>query len=160
MRIEDLDLTDDATARAVHRVGLRAYRVEADLIGFDGIPALTETLPQLRERPLRWLGAVRDGAPVAFLAWAPEPAAADPDQPGGDRICVDRLCVDPDLFRRGLGRALLAALLDRTTGDVVVSTGADNTPAVALYRRAGFTRTGTVEPAPGLRLATFALQRR
>ncbi|MGQ0839006.1 GNAT family N-acetyltransferase [Actinokineospora sp.] len=148
MHIDDLDLSDDATAQAVHAVGLRAYRVEADLIGFDGIPALHESLAELRARPLRWLGCRSGSVPVAFLAW---------DQT--DEVDIDRLCVDPAWFRRGLARALLAALLDRTEGDVVVSTGADNTPAVTLYERVGFERTGTLEPEPGLRLATFRLQR-
>lgn len=36
--VRPLDLTDDRTARAVHRIGLAAYAVEAELIGFDGIP--------------------------------------------------------------------------------------------------------------------------
>ncbi|GLZ37283.1 GNAT family N-acetyltransferase [Actinokineospora sp. NBRC 105648] len=148
MRVIELDLADDVVARAVHVVGRRAYRVEADLIGFDGIPALSESLADMRSRPLRWLGAVDDATPVAFLAWS------------GPPVDVDRLCVDPGWFRRGLGTRLLGELLERTTGAVTVSTGADNSPAVALYERAGFTRTGTVEPVPGLRVATFALQRR
>lgn len=145
---EELDLTDDATASAVHAVGLRSYRVEADLIGFDGIPPLHESLEDMRARPLRWLGCRADGVPVAFIAWAQE-----------DVVDIDRLCVDPSWFRRGLATTLLHALLDRTEGDVVVSTGAANTPAVSLYLRAGFARTGTVEPAPGLEIATFRLER-
>ena len=147
MRPEPLDLTDDATAVAVHRVGLRAYRVEADLIGHD-IPALHETVADIRVKPLRWLGCRADGVPVAFIAWTDD-----------DGIDIDRLCVDPAWFRRGLAAALVAELLARTDGDVTVSTGADNTPAVTLYERAGFARTGTIEPVPGLLVATFGLQR-
>jgi ribosomal protein S18 acetylase RimI-like enzyme len=152
---EELDLTEDATSAAVHRVGLRSYRVEADLIGFD-IPALHETQAQLRARPLRWLGCRAEGTVVAFIAWTEEPE----ESPKESTVDIDRLCVDPAWFRRGLASTLLRALLDRTTGNVTVSTGADNTPATTLYERAGFTRTGTIEPAPGLRIATFALQRR
>ncbi|WP_222719876.1 GNAT family N-acetyltransferase [Actinokineospora xionganensis] len=147
---EELDLADDATATAVHAVGLRSYRVEADLIGFDGIPPLHESLADMRAQPLRWLGCRADGVPVAFVAWR---------QDGTDTIDIDRLCVDPSWFRRGLATTLLRALLDRTEGDVTVSTGAENTPAVSLYQRAGFLRTGTAEPAPGLEIATFRLQR-
>ncbi|MGH3864275.1 GNAT family N-acetyltransferase [Actinokineospora sp.] len=148
MTPEELDLTDDATAAAVHAVGLRSYRVEADLIGFDGIPPLHESLADMRAQRLRWLGCRADGVPVAFIAWAQD-----------EVVDIDRLCVDPAWFRRGLATTLLRALLDRTTGDVVVSTGAENTPAVSLYERAGFVRTGAVEPAPGLKIATFRLQR-
>ncbi|MDQ3404856.1 MAG: GNAT family N-acetyltransferase [Actinomycetota bacterium] len=145
MSPEELDLSDEDTARAVHEVGLRAYRVEADLIGFDGIPALRETLPEMRALALRWRGCRAGGVVVAFVAWA-----------DGD---IDRLCVDPAWFRRGLATTLLRDLVARTEGDLSVTTGAENAPAVALYERAGFTRTGTLEPEPGLRLAAFRLQR-
>ncbi|WP_436499319.1 GNAT family N-acetyltransferase [Actinokineospora sp. HUAS TT18] len=147
MRPEPLDLSDDATAAAVHRVGLRAYRVESELIGHD-IPALHESVAEVRAKPLRWLGCRADGVPVAFVAWTDT-----------DGVDIDRLCVDPDWFRRGLGSALVTELLARTEGDVTVSTGADNLPAITLYERAGFARTGTVEPVPGLLVATFALKR-
>ena len=143
----ELDLTDDAVARAAHEVVRAAYRVEAELIGTDAIPALHESLERMRELPLRWLGV---GAPEAVLAWTEEDGATD----------IDRLCVRPDRFRRGLAGSLLTALLERTTGPVTVATAAANAPAVALYQRYGFTRTGTVEPEPGLLVATFALERR
>jgi ribosomal protein S18 acetylase RimI-like enzyme len=147
----ELDLTDDATAREVHRIGRRAYAVEAELIGHRGIPALTETLDELRAAPLRWLGAVAAGGPVGFLAWT---------RTSGGELDVDRLCVDPGWFRRGVARGLLDHLLRaEPAGDVLVSTGAANAPALALYRRAGFTVTGTVEPEPGLRLAALRLRR-
>ncbi|GAA0222252.1 hypothetical protein GCM10010492_20520 [Saccharothrix mutabilis subsp. mutabilis] len=140
----DLDLTDDATARAVHRIGLRAYAVEAALIGSDAIPALHETIEDVRALPLWWLGAHVDGVLAGFVAWTREDGVVD----------VDRLCVDPRFFRRGLARRLVGAVLD--LGDpVTVSTGADNAPAVALYEGTGFARVGTVEPEPGLRLALF-----
>lgn len=149
MAPEDLDMADEATARAAHEVVLAAYRVEADLIGSDAIPALRETLADLRALPLRWLGTRAGGVPVAVLGWTREGGVVD----------IDRLCVHPSWFRRGLARALLTTLLDRADGPVTVSTGADNAPAVALYTRFGFTRTGTVEPVPGLLVATFRLDR-
>lgn len=140
----ELDLTDESTARAVHRIGLRAYAVEAALIGSDAIPALHETLEDVRALPLRWLGAHVDGVLAGFVGFTREGGVVD----------VDRLCVHPDFFRRGLARRLVGAVLD--LGDpVTVSTGADNGPAVALYERLGFERVGTVEPEPGLLLALF-----
>ncbi|NXY97979.1 GNAT family N-acetyltransferase [Streptomyces sp. BR123] len=155
-----LDLGHDATAAAVHRIGRAAYAVEARLIGFDGIPALRESLAELRERPLRWLGAAGAGAegsaegsdgPLAgFLAWEREPDGS---------VCVDRLCVDPAWFRRGVASLLLRALLAEVPADrpVRVSTGAANAPAVALYERFGFVRGADFSPAPGLLMASFTL---
>ncbi|WP_051967409.1 GNAT family N-acetyltransferase [Kitasatospora mediocidica] len=149
-----LDLTDEATARAVHRVARRGYAVEAALIDFDGIPPLHESLAELRAQPLCWLGAVtRDGELAAFVGWA-EPA-------GGGVIDIDRVCVDPRWFRAGLASRLLSHLLTelRPDTDALVSTGARNLPAVRLYERLGFAPLDVVEPVPGLRLARFRLTR-
>jgi len=55
---------------------------------------------------------------------------------------VQRLAVDPDVRRRGLGRALVADALAwmqrRQAADALVNTGSDNIPALELYRGLGF----------------------
>ncbi|MET7532293.1 GNAT family N-acetyltransferase [Streptomyces goshikiensis] len=148
--VRPLDLTDDRTARAVHRIGLAAYAVEAELIGFDGIPALGESLADLRARPLRWLGAVGAGGTVdGFLAWE--------ETPPGEPVRLDRLCVDPARFRRGTASLLLRhALTELFAGRLVeVTTGAANAPAVTLYERLGFVRGADFSPVPGLTMASF-----
>ncbi|MBC2876571.1 MULTISPECIES: GNAT family N-acetyltransferase [Streptomyces] len=153
--VRELSMADAATASEVHHVGRRAYAVEAELIGFAGIPALRESLEEMRAQPLRWLGAVTgEGRVAAFVAW----------QELGEETAVDvhRVCVDPPWFRRGLASRLLRHLLDELAPehDAVVSTGAGNHPAVALYRRLGFVRVGGFEPVPGVPLARFRLTRR
>ncbi|MEU4803833.1 GNAT family N-acetyltransferase [Actinosynnema sp. NPDC023587] len=139
-----LDLSDDDVARAVHRIGLRAYAVEAALIGSTAIPALSETWEEMRARPLRWLGAHADGVLAGFAAWSRVGGVLD----------IARLCVDPDFARRGLGRALVSAVLAEG-GPAVVATGAANAPAIALYEAVGFRPAGTVEVVPGLVIAEF-----
>ncbi|MER6215864.1 MULTISPECIES: GNAT family N-acetyltransferase [unclassified Streptomyces] len=149
-RVRPLDLADEATAVAVHRIGRAAYAVEAELIGFDGIPALGESMEDMRGRALEWLGAVGpEGEVAGFLAW-------ERPRPGGP-VTLDRLCVDPAWFRRGVASLLLRhALEDLFPGrPVEVTTGAANTPAVTLYTRLGFTRGADFSPAPGLRMASF-----
>ncbi|HKA67577.1 MAG TPA: GNAT family N-acetyltransferase, partial [Actinomycetes bacterium] len=69
------------------------------------------------------------------------------DHPGGE-LDIDRLAIDPRFFRLGLASALLAAL--PAAAAVIVSTGARNEPALALYRRHGFEPTGSREIAPGV----------
>ncbi|MEU3064383.1 GNAT family N-acetyltransferase [Streptomyces subrutilus] len=153
--VRPLDLADAATAAAVHRIGRAAYGVEAELIGFDGIPALRESLAELRARPLHWLGAMSaEGALAGFLAWAREP-----DGPvRGGPVRVDRLCVDPARFRRGVASLLLEHALAGVFADrpVVVATGAANAPALRLYERLGFVRGADFSPVPGLRMASFS----
>ncbi|MFF3860782.1 GNAT family N-acetyltransferase [Streptomyces sp. NPDC002209] len=147
--VRPLDLAEDATATAVHRIGRAAYAVEAELIGFDGIPALRESLVRMREQPLHWLGAVaRDGAIAGFLAWQEEPDGS---------ACIDRLCVSPAWFRRGAASLLLRHLLSEVlpARTVTVTTGAANTPALTLYTRLGFGRGPDFSPVPGLTMASF-----
>ncbi|MEV6678308.1 GNAT family N-acetyltransferase [Streptomyces erythrochromogenes] len=147
--IRPLDLSDDATAAAVHRVGRDAYAVEAEIIGFDGIPALRESLAEMRAQELRWVGAVSESGELAgFLAWEEAPDGA---------IGIDRLCVAPAFLRRGVASLLLRhALAELFPGRTVeVTTGAANTPAVRLYEALGFTRGADFSPAPGLTMASF-----
>lgn len=152
--IRELDLSDTATATAVHAAGQLAYAVEADVIGFDGIPALRESRQDMQARPLRWLGAITDdGRVAAFVAWQTQTDT----EPQVTRI--DRVCVDPAFFRRGLATRLLNHLLTEVidSGEVHVSTGAANQPATTLYSGLGFHRTADSEPAPGFRMANFVL---
>ncbi|MFJ9549588.1 GNAT family N-acetyltransferase [Streptomyces erythrochromogenes] len=152
--IRPLDLADEATAAAVHRIGRAAYAVEAELIGFDAIPALRESLAEMRAQDLRWIGAVSDDGQLAgFLAWEEEPNGGT-----GTGIGIDRLCVAPAFFRRGIASLLLRhALAELFPGrPVEVTTGAANTPAVRLYEAHGFTRGADFSPAPGLVMASFS----
>ncbi|WP_199444131.1 GNAT family N-acetyltransferase [Umezawaea beigongshangensis] len=145
--ITDLDPSDDATASAVRTIGLRACAVEAALIGSTAVPALSESLAQMRAQPVRWLGAHVDGRLAAFLARS---------DLGDGTIDVERLCADPAHFRRGLASRLLERVVDEGR-DVLVSTGAANLPALALYARFGFVLVRHVEPEPGVRLALLRL---
>ncbi|THA82519.1 GNAT family N-acetyltransferase [Streptomyces sp. A0592] len=150
-QIRPLDLADDATAAAVHRIGRAAYAVEAEIIGFDGIPALRESLAEMRAQDLRWVGAVSESGELAgFLAWEEEPDR-------GSGIGIDRLCVAPAFFRRGIASLLLRhALAELFPGrPVQVTTGAANIPAVRLYEALGFTRGPDFSPVPGLTMAAF-----
>lgn len=149
-QIRPLDLSDDAVAAAVHRIGRAAYAVEAELIGFDGIPALRESLAEMRAQPLHWVGAVCEaGEPAGFLAW---------EESGDGVVGIDRLCVAPAFFRRGIASLLLRhALAELFPGRPVhVTTGAANAPAVRLYEGLGFTRGADFSPVPGLTMASFS----
>jgi GNAT superfamily N-acetyltransferase len=141
---------DDPVARALLALQRRAYEVEAAVIGDDRIPVLGESLDQLRRAPLSWLGAFHGLDLVGAVAWA--------DAAGtGTGLDIDRLVVDPDRHRRGVGRALVSAVLARAGGRrVTVSTGRANLPARTLYESLGFTPTGDREPVPGLWVTGYA----
>jgi ribosomal protein S18 acetylase RimI-like enzyme len=147
--ISELDLTDDVVAANVHKLGRRAYAVEAELIGSTAIPALHETMDEMRAESLRWFGAWTDECLAGFAAWNRGPHGL---------LDIERLCVDPDFFRRGIASRLLRRVLAEG-GNATVSTGAANIPAIGLYERFGFTRTATHSPEPGVTLAVFTLIR-
>lgn len=137
-----LDLADDRTARSVLALQRAAYAVEAALIGSDGIPALTESLEQLRGRDESWLGLFDSLGLSGALAWC------ELDD-GTVEICG--LVVAPRAFRQGIGTSLLDALDEAFPGrPMVVSTGSANAPAIGLYRRRGFSPVREREAAPGL----------
>jgi ribosomal protein S18 acetylase RimI-like enzyme len=70
---------------------------------------------------------------------------------------IDRLAVDPGVFRRGVGRALVGAVHAREAGArrFDVSTGAANAPAVALYTSMGYRPVAT-QVVDGCRVTRLA----
>lgn len=115
-----------------------AYAVEAELIGFAGIPPLHETAADVCDLDLVWLGAFAGTKLIGGLGYADRVDHRD----------LDRLFVDPQHARRGAGRQLVTAVLD--AAEIRVSTGTANSPARALYQSLGFTESGTREIAPGV----------
>lgn len=146
-----LDLSDDAVARDVLALQRRAYRVEAGLIGSDGIPPLTESLDELQRSDETFLGAVVDGVLAGVVSWKRD----------GDTLDIHRLAVDPAYFRRGIGAELVrrAEAAEPEAVRVIVQTGAANEPAKTLYRREGFAEVGEREVAPGLWVTLFEKRR-
>ncbi len=135
---------DPASAQRLLELQRAAYAAEAELLGFEGIPPLHETLEELLAIPQRWLGRFAAVELVGGLAW----------EDGGDAGPeISRLVVAPAAWRSGHATALLDAferLTDRRP--VRVATGSDNAPALALYARRGFVATGEEEIAPGILL--------
>ncbi len=139
---------DERLARDVLDLQRRAYAVEAALIGSDGIPALTETLDELRDAGETWLGCFDTTGLSGAVAWR---------RLGDGSIDICRLVVAPRAFRAGVATALLDELDRRCpTSPMIVSTGSANEPALALYRRRGFRPVRQREAAPGLMVTELA----
>jgi GNAT superfamily N-acetyltransferase len=129
-----LDLSDPHTLRALWDLQRESYAVEAELTGFDGIPALRESLEELRDCGESFLGLHDETGLAGAVSWV---RLLD----GILDIC--RLMVHPRVHRRGIATVLLDSL-DRAepAQRAVVSTGTANHPALALYIRRGFTPVG------------------
>jgi ribosomal protein S18 acetylase RimI-like enzyme len=137
-----LDLSDPDTLASLWNLQRAAYAVEAELIGFDGIPPLHESLQELRDCGESFLGLDDEKGLAGAVSFIPLPH---------DTLEICRLVVHPRAHRRGIARALLEEL-DRLepAHHVTVSTGTANHPALSLYRQRGFTPVGTREIAPAV----------
>ena len=139
-----LNLSDPDTLRRLWDLQRASYAVEAELIGFDGIPALHESLEELRDCGESFLGLNDETGLAGAVSWV---------RLQDDTLDICRLMVHPRAHRRGIATALLDAL-DRAepAQRAVVSTGTANHPALGLYKRRGFTPVGTRLIAPGTSL--------
>jgi ribosomal protein S18 acetylase RimI-like enzyme len=145
--IREIDQTDPEIAKRLLVIQHRAYAVEAELIGFDGIPPLQEDLAGLMASTEHWLGRFAGDELVGAVAY---------EFPDDRTIDISRLIVDPSHARRGHGRALLDHLDELEPRPIsLVSTGTANTPAVSLYQSRGYTETNRLEVAPGVQITQF-----
>lgn len=128
--VRALDLDDEEALEALVALQRASYRVEADLLGVETLPALTESGEQLRARGEEFLGAYDGPRLVGAVSWRRERGLLD----------IHRLVVHPDAFRRGVASRLLDALDAAQPGAArtIVATGAANDPARRLYERRGF----------------------
>ncbi|MBY6677937.1 ribosomal protein S18-alanine N-acetyltransferase [Rhodococcus sp. BP-316] len=126
MRVEDAD---------------RCAELEAVLFPTDGPWPASAFVEELRGPHVRYF-VVRedDGRAVGYAGIALLGKGEDTESE------VHTIGVDPAAQRRGIGRALLDALLheaDLHGGPVFLEVRTDNEPAIELYRRAGFDIVGT-----------------
>ncbi|MEO8806027.1 MAG: GNAT family N-acetyltransferase [Burkholderiaceae bacterium] len=139
-RIEPIDQRELSVAQNIHAVLLLAHAQEARLLQVKVFVPMAQKPEDLQQGNAFFLGALRGEALLACLSLVP-----DDDEPG--QIGIGALVVHPDQQRQGLARRLVVEALRRCAGQVVsVTTGALNTPALALYRGLGFVeyRRGTL----------------
>jgi ribosomal protein S18 acetylase RimI-like enzyme len=145
--ISPLDLTDRTLAERLLVIQHAAYAVEAELIGFDGIPPLQEDLASLMSSAEHWLGRYDGDVLVGAVAY---------EFPDDDTVEISRLIIDPSYARRGHGRALLDHLDQHEPRPTsLVSTGSANIPAVTLYKSRGYHEIARIEVAPGIEVTQF-----
>lgn len=149
--VRPLDLEHGPTVEALLALQRVAFRIEAETIGAETLPALGED-PEAVRRAGEVLGALdADGALLGALTW----------RRTSDVVEVQRLVVDPAAFRRGVATRLLDAL-DREHPDaerVFVEAAAANGPARALYERQGFLAVGERTVARGIVLVAYERRR-
>lgn len=130
IQISRLDHEAPRMAEAIRAVMFEAYLVEAGILGVQDFVPLRRTAAQIAATDALFLGI----APGGTLA-----AVAEVENPEPGHFHIGSLVVLPSHFRRGLGATLVRHILDASVpGDVTVSTGVRNQPALRLYTSHGF----------------------
>lgn len=143
--IEQLNHKDEKTAQAMLAIQQPAYRIEAEMMGFHGIPQLSETVSELQESEETFIGYSEEEL-QGFISYREEEGGVD----------IYRLVVHPDHFRKGIARSLLTFLLEKYGGyHFTVSTGSANTPGRKLYETFGFEERKEFEVSPGIYCTEF-----
>ena len=145
--IHEINHRNEQQAKEIQKIQQAAYRIEAELMGFYEIPQLHESVHEIQNSPETFIGYSKERL-KGVVSHRVEDGIVD----------IYRLVVDPDHFRKGVGKQLIAHLLERYTGyKFTVSTGAANKPAIALYQSYGFREQRSIEVAPGIHCTQFSL---
>jgi ribosomal protein S18 acetylase RimI-like enzyme len=127
------------------RPGVEAIAVEPAQVRFGGIPAQTVVTAD-REVARESVVIVRDGVVVGYFQLDTRSVPGAPA--AADVLGLRALAIDRRAQGQGVGTAAMAQLPAYVRGRfprrrfVVLTVNVDNPPAIALYRRAGFTDAG------------------
>lgn len=152
---------DDATAIAA----IYAHHVLHGTATFDTEPPdaafWRDKIAALAERGWPFVVAEAEGVVIGYAY-----AAQFRDRPAYREACEDSIYVAPDAIGRGVGRALLAALLERAAAagfrEMLAVIGGAEPASVALHARLGFVEAGRMRNVGikfGRRLDTLYMQR-
>lgn len=144
-----LNLQDEITVNELWSLQHKAYRLEAELIGFQEIPPLMETREMLSRSGETFFGCFDEDEELMGAIAVEEESLG--------QLTITRMMVSPDYFRRGIASLLLSYVFEHYASMklYIVSTGKLNMPAVSLYKKHGFLPTLTEEVAPGVELIEF-----
>lgn len=147
--IKQLDMRNPEVLERVVALQKASYKVEAELIGFDNIPPLHDTVETISETEETFCGAYINENLAGIVSYIVDGGIFD----------IYRMAVDPIYFRKGVGNRLLTYVLnigkDEFVEKFVVSTGMKNEPAKQLYLKNGFELLGDKAVAGGLMITTF-----
>ncbi|WP_055105875.1 GNAT family N-acetyltransferase [Paenibacillus ihumii] len=137
-----LNVADYDTAKKMIDIQLPAYKVEAELMGFDGIPQLKDTVETIMQSREKFVGYLLEGELAAFISY----------EEAEQEIEICRLVVHPYHFRKKIATILVEHVVETVAQGrpIRVSTGALNFPAKGLYQMFGFRQVRDVEVAPGV----------
>jgi ribosomal protein S18 acetylase RimI-like enzyme len=129
MQIRNLDRQSRSELRQIFQMQMDAYKIEAKILGVESLPPLDETFEEFEKLTDEGFVCLVDAALVGAVFLEKSTAS----------ILISRLAVDPHFFRRGIARHLIEhCLAEYPNLEFRAGTGAENYPALNLYRSFGF----------------------
>lgn len=153
MQIKIIDHKNPDQAEEIRRIFCDAYRQEAQLLGLaeaDFFP-LGRTSAHIQATDALFLGCFLESKLIA---------ASEIDAEGPQVINIGSFVVAPEMFRKGIGTALLKEILARYPGfSMTVSTAKNNFPAIGLYEKHGFAVQHTWHTPDGIEIVILSLMK-
>ncbi|MDJ0330237.1 GNAT family N-acetyltransferase [Planococcus sp. S3-L1] len=142
-----LNHQDEQIAKNIQQIQQQGYRIEAEMMGFYGIPQLHEPILEIQHSTEVFIGFNEEQL-QGVISYQVEEGLID----------IHRLVVAPCYFRKGVAKQLIEYVLRNYRGyEFIVSTGTANKPAIALYQAFGFQEKRLIEVAPGIYCTQFSL---
>lgn len=145
--IRKLDLDEMAVVNDVLELQRMSYKIEAELLGFDGIPPLMDSAESLKICDEIFYGYYIEDVIAGIISYKVVQNVLD----------IYRLAVHPDFFRQGVAGELIDFIegLNNEVCKAIVSTGRENLPAVKFYLKKGYRKVRDMEVSPGIFVTAF-----
>lgn len=145
--IKKIDITNPKLVIEILYVQILSYKVEADLINYDEIPPLKDTVDTIQQCGENFYGYYINEELSGVISIQIENGVMD----------IHRLFVHPKHFRKGIAKTLLDFIQTNEKGfeTIIVSTGSKNVPAINFYQKNGFSKTKEIKVDERLSLTLF-----
>ena len=146
--INELNHNNAEIAEKIYHVFQCAYTVEAELIGARHFPPLEILAEDIQKTNTQFFGYWEGKQLTAVVEITRHTHQLD----------IDSLVVDPDYFRQGRASHLLQFILNGFEWKTAtVETALANKPALALYRKAGFSIQDEWNSSEGIRKVALSI---
>jgi len=140
--IKKLNHKSQNVAQNIFQVFQKSYAVEAKILNAKDFPPLKRTVEQFLQAKTLFLGYLIDGYITAVIE-------LDIHK---NSIHIQSLVVHPNYFKQGIAIQLLHYIFDNHQSECfTVETGADNVPAINLYKKVGFKEVDQYDTDHGIR---------